>query len=302
VNSRSLLNLGLVVAVAALAALAIYQPGVKKPSPKRISALDADNIAHIEIDRPGQPKVVLAREGKQWRMTAPKPLYANAFKVQGLLGVARAEAHRSYPVSAVKLKNLGLDPAKAVLRLDGTAFAFGDVDPVDRSRYLRVGDTVYLVDDIAWYFLSGGWTGLVRPGLLPPGAKPSRIELPGLTLARDPKDGGWREEGAAKQPESDRLVALAQNWQQAQAITLRAYHAAKSLGTVRITTTADKVPLAFRITAYQPELVLARPELGIEYHLSANAKARLLALPSEKQASGHEDRPAAAGNTPPAEH
>jgi hypothetical protein len=108
-----------------------------------------------------------------------------------------------------------------------------------------------------------------------------------------------RPEDAAVADEA--LARLADDWLSAQALAVRKRRDAASQDTVTLEL-KDASALRFEVLAREPELVLARPELGLEYRLGSGMAERLLrpARTEKKDPSaGQEARGNMAQDPPP---
>lgn len=281
-RSRLALNLVLLVTVAALALLVHFRPGRQKPPPAPpLTSLATGDITTIAIERPGHPAITLAKSHGRWRITAPLQARANALRVEGVEAAATAGSLAHYASAQLKLKDVGLDPPTARLRLNHETIEFGATNPINHWRYVKVGDTVHLIDDTVFPFLTMGPTGFVALTLLPPDARILSLTLPALHLRRDTK-GDWTLDPPRPKVTTDRIQALVNRWHGAQALDVQRYHAGKSLGTIVVHLQGRKTPLRFIVQETDPELVLARPDQGLSYHLDGALSRHLLALPRSK--------------------
>ncbi|MDX5334307.1 MAG: DUF4340 domain-containing protein [Gammaproteobacteria bacterium] len=274
-RTRLLLNLGLLVAVGVLAAVALLRPGAEE-APARLTGQDAAAIVRIVVQGEDQVPVELERRGAHWWMTRPWELEASPRRIEDLLGFARAPVHASYPADDLVLDRYGLAPPRMRLELDDTVIAFGDTNPVSRSRYVRVGDRVHLIDDTRTYLLNATPESYLGPRLLPRDARIEALALPGLRITRAPGGAGWQTDADVP---ADLLQARINAWQGAEALWAKAYTPREGLPTVTVTL-ADGRTIAFTVAATEPDLELARPDLGIVYTLPGEAATGLLDGPA----------------------
>ena len=74
-SRRAALNLLLLGAVAALAALVFLQPGIETPPPvPTLTDRAPESVARLRIERPGQTAVVLEKREGGWLMLEPLSL------------------------------------------------------------------------------------------------------------------------------------------------------------------------------------------------------------------------------------
>ena len=104
------------------------------------------------------------------------------------------------------------------------------------------------------------------------------LELPGLKLSRT-DDTHWQLDPAQPTASADAVDQLVQNWQLASALYVRRADTGKHPDSIRVTLRDTAAPVEFRIVAREPDLVLARPDWNIQYHITGDVGAGLLALP-----------------------
>lgn len=276
-SHRAVLNLLMLGAVAGLSALVFLQPGIETPPPvPTLTDRTPEAIARVRIERPGQTAVVLEKREGGWLMLEPLSLPANGFRIQTLLEVLGAATERSYAVQDLELARFGLDPPRASLVLDDLHLDFGDTEPLSGRRYLRVGDRMHLVTDRFYHPIVSGAPGFVHLGPLGPEAEPVAIEVPELTLRL--QGGRWVAEPEHSEAGADAVQGLVDAWRTAQAITVRALESPGAGRPAAVTLKGQEAPLRFLVSETSHALVLARPDVGIQYHLPRESGDRLLRL------------------------
>lgn len=280
-NKRNLLNLVMLLLVAGLGLLAWLEPG-RSPEPQavKITALDPAAIERIRIERPAGLLEMVRRDGR-WQLTAPQAAPANTIRTDAIVSVATIDSLNQQPIAGLDLATYGLDEPKARLQLNDVTIDFGAAAPLDNRRYVRVGDTLHLIPDLRYYQLIGPWSGYVSLRLLEEGTQLERIALPQLVLVND--NGSWMPEPKPEQWSADAATALAQRWQNVQAMEVREHKGAATGDEVRLQVRGQEQPLRFVIAAREPELVLVRPDLGLAYHLVASQAQELLELSAPQQ-------------------
>jgi len=276
-GSRTLLNLGLVAAIVVLALLAIYEPGKEKPAEEpRILQLNSDGISNLRIERVNGPTIVLERQKSTWRMTEPLQIRVSDYRISSLLRITEIKSLTHFTAAAESLKQYGLDSPDATLIINGNIrIEFGNSTPIDQRRYLRIGNTIHLITDNYFYYLIGAPTTFASNALLDRSGSLARLDLPGLVVAQ--QDNKW---SATPQPASfsaDQITQLIDHWRHAQALEVAPYDGRKG-DMIRLTLTGRDEPLVFLVTERTPELILARPDLKVQYHLPASSVADLLTL------------------------
>ena len=286
-NTRSLLNLTLAGVAIVLALVILHRPGLAPPSaPAPITQLSADSITRIHVTRRERMPLDFVKGDTGWLLENHGTLPASVFQLHALLGVVSARPERNYPVQALNLADAGLDPPQATLLLNDTLINIGDTTPLDRQRYVQHDNTVYLLNDTYQHLVNADWTNFVDRRLVPPGATLTGLQLPDFILTRD-KSQHWRITPASTDGRSVDLEALVQNWQTAEATYIRRHDDAAPKDKPVILTLADDRPaVKLYLAARKPELILARPDWGIQYYFPGHMSATLLDQPAD--ATGNE--------------
>ncbi len=275
-SSRSSLNLALLGVVAILLLITVYEPGITPPAPAaRLLPNAPEEVKRLRIERPGQPAVSLERHGQGWAMTQPYALPADATRVASLLKLPQARSESQLAVAGLDLAEFGLAEPKATLYLNDIRVDFGGTEPLNGWRYVRIGDTVHLSVDRFYYLLISNAGSLVDRSLLPAGAQPMTIRLPGTTLRQ--VNGKWTLDPDDPAVSADAISTLVQAWRSAQAVSVNAVKAAAEGKPVSIEL-ADGRRLHFKVLAGDLGPVFARPEAGVQYELAPGADTPLLNL------------------------
>jgi hypothetical protein len=287
---RWLLNLGLALFIIALALLVKYQPGVREPqeSPP-LTDLAADQIARIRIARLGQPEIVLAKMGQDWRLVAPLQARADRFRIDGLLHLAGARTEGSFPLPSGDLAKYGLDKPAAKIWLDNAEITFGGAHSLNDLQYVLYNGQIYLIQNAGLRSIPSELTGFFSSRLLDESYKLVGLKLPKFSLTL--KDGSWQAEPENKALSNDRMNSFVDEWRYARALNVKQSSGKPVLGNVRVsflegqpaTTAGAQTPknLDLGILAYKPELVLYRKDEALEYHFPQEAGERLLNLTPE---------------------
>ncbi|MDH5514073.1 MAG: DUF4340 domain-containing protein [Gammaproteobacteria bacterium] len=277
---RLLLNLMLAIVVLGLA-LFIYIDPDKATDDNRstISNIDPDSVSSIKITRlQGEPLSFVKRDG-QWFIVGQTEYRADDFQVGTLLALLRSVTDRKYPASTLDLKPMGLMPPLVDISFDDARFEIGTTEPIDRNRYVMHDTTVYLVPDRFQHLLNARYTNFIDRRLLPPGAVVTRLELPGLSLQRD-SDMNWQLQPEDKTVGADAIRTLVSDWENARALYVR--EASGYLGeTLRVHLQGVDEALEFTLQRDYKDIILSRPDRGIQYHLAGDAGLKLLEFMAE---------------------
>lgn len=294
-NRRTLVNLGLVAVVAALALVAWLEPGIEEAPPAPpLSDLDRDAVMQIAIHYPEseRPAVVLERAGPHWRLTAPFELPANDFKVATLLDLLDARSQGELAAAEVEPARFGLAPPRAVVQYGDLEVAFGDTDPINGYRYLRLGEAIHLVSDRFFHHLNTAATGFVSYALLGPAADPVAIDLGHLRFHRT--EDGWQATPATVDLATDAGSRLAQAWRSAQGVSVRRHDDPAHGGReITVTLSAGKDSVTFRVMEEDGDTLFVRPAGGVAYVVPEHLATTLLEPARPQQAAAESDAPAA---------
>ncbi|HEX2668651.1 MAG TPA: DUF4340 domain-containing protein [Gammaproteobacteria bacterium] len=274
-NPRSRLNLALLALVALLGAFAYFRPGLKAPVQAPPVAADAMALSDVRIALAGKPEIHLVRKGEAWRMQAPLDFPADDALMQGLLDSLAAPLEPGFPAAGTDLAKYGLDKPLARLWLDGKEYAFGLLQPVSKQRYVLHGDKVRLVDDYVFYRIAHDTYWWLDKRLVPEGARITALQLPHATLTQDPK-GTWQLAPANKDATPETIQTLVDAWQDAYAMGMAPIGKGKRLGEVALSLAGAKEPLRFLILDDPDYLILARPDLKLEYQVDISRNDALL--------------------------
>jgi hypothetical protein len=280
-STRTLLNLILLLAALGLALVAYFKPGVKPvdASLPIITGLAPEQAGSIALERLNRDPLKFSKRDGRWFLLADnRELPAADFQVRALLRLLEATATRHYPAGSLDLASLGLNPPQARVVMDDVDFRFGTTDALENQRYVQVADTVYLIDDQYQHLLNADWSNFVSRQLLEGRGAITRLELPDMTLTYS-DDGHWRLDPAKEGVGADALQTLVENWQNATALLTRRYEEGAAGETITLHTRGSDEPLVLRILSRTPDLVLVRPDWGIQYQLPGSEADSLFTLP-----------------------
>ena len=276
-SSRSLLNLAMAGIALALGLTAYFRPGLEPPAaPPPITALSPAQVSHIQISRLQRPDLLFTRSADNWLLAGDPPLPASPFQVNALLALLQAQTERHYPADTLDLTELGLDPPQVSVVLDNTTtLLIGNTDPLDNLRYVQHGTTVYLIEDRYQHLINADRTNFIERRLLDESAVITRLVLPDLTLAQA-ADGHWELAPDNTDISATAIQQLLTNWQQASALYVRPYEQGSAGTSITLEFSGSDTPMVFALVSSTPEFILARPDLGIQYHFSKGAAEHLL--------------------------
>ena len=268
---NNILNLVLFIVVISLASIIYFSEEVSTEL-DRLSSIDTDAIARISIMHNKNVTDIVKDEHDLWQITQPIDIAANDFRINSVLELINAPVHNKYSVTEINLANIGLDKPVTTIKLNDMAISFGIVNPATELRYIRLADTVYTIEDVYYPLLSSNFSTLVSLNLLPRNSKIEKLILINQTISRG-ENGFWQSNIAIS---ADNINKTIDHWQNDQAFGVHSYLERKQLGEVFVYLEGQQQPVSFIITDIDPWLVLARPEIGLEYHLDIGAYDNLI--------------------------
>ena len=295
-RNRWLLNLALLAFIVALALLVKYQPGKrveeKDHSGPPLTAMAADDIQRIRLERPQQEAVVLVRDGVEWRLQAPIKARADRFRVDGLLQLAGVRTEGKVP--ADDLKKFGLDRPLATVWLNDAEIRFGSMHALQDLQYVWFNGEVALIPAGSARAIGARLEDFFSTALLEKYRKPVGFSLPGFKVVLDA--GSWKRVPAIAELSGDRINGFVEEWRHARALNVTRHKPQQSLGKVTIDYIEEggdsakppapgKQPptqrLELDILMRTPEFILHRKDEGLDYHFPPDTGTRLLQLNAE---------------------
>ncbi len=241
---------------------------------KTLSPLGPAEIESMEIQTADE-SIALRRVGQAWSLEAPIKWPANQINVARLLEIVDTPIESSLPADEIDLSTLGLEFPRARLRLNQQSILFGETNNIGQRRYVMIDSTVYLLPDNHLPFISQGLAGLVDRRLLPRSLALRSLSLPDFELTRDGNDG-WQADD--DRLDKARLAELVADWQGLEAARVQPYRAGATPREKIIARLEDQRELEFFLMSIEPEIVIANPELGLQYHFGDEFYYRLIAL------------------------
>jgi hypothetical protein len=268
---NNILNLVLFIVVISLASV-IYFSEEESTELDRLTSINVDAITAITIRHNQNSTVITKQQDGHWQITQPVEIAANDFRINSVLELLNAPVHNMYHIDDIKLANIGLDKPATTIILDELDIDFGIVNPATKLRYLRLGDSVYTIEDVYYPLLSSHFGTLVSLKLLPDNSRIEKLILANQTISKDDR-GFWKSNIDIS---ADNINKTIDHWQSDQAFGVHSYLEREQLGDVFVYLENREQPVSFLITDTDPWLILARPEIGLEYHLEIEAYGNLI--------------------------
>ena len=282
-SKRWIVNCVLLVLIAALtyAGLRIGQePGNEASA--GISKLSAEDIDALEIEN-GDSLIRLIRRDGAWTIESPINWPAHGASIERLLGIVDMEASALGDAADVDLAPLGLHEPVAVLRFNDSQLLFGTNSNIGARRYAMIESKVYLLPDAHLPFVSQELAGVVDRYLLPQRFVPQSLQLPDFDIRRG-DDNGWHST-QARHFTSAQLGQLIANWQGLKASRVTRFTPGGASLKVIGLQLADGQSMEFLLMATDPEIVIAHPKIGMQYHFRSDYYNQLIS-PDDDEMSG----------------
>ena len=248
----------------------------------RIIPLDAAQVESISIDTAAE-SLLLKRATHGWSIESPIQWPANNINIKRLLDITRHGSDSRLAAEDADLTALGLRFPKASLRLNDIEIVFGTTNNIGARRYLLIDSTVYLIPDIHLAFISQGLTGLVDRRLLPDSIALESLQLPGWNLIPY-SNGGWQltDKNVQVIGQPDDLI---KNWQGLEATKVKRFKSETTpLQKIRAHF-ANGQQQEFFLMSIDPEIVIANPRIGMQYHFSADFYYQLISLRKDENSN-----------------
>ena len=235
-----------------------------------LTNINPDSIDTIQVSRKSGD-ILFKKEKNKWFMQKPYHLLANPVRINSMLELLKVHSHTQLNKKDVELNRLKLDAPEVSIRFNKLRIDFGDTSPLDEQRYVLVDDNVHLINDSLYPQLTASATFFLNNALLPQDSKITAITFPNHTLKQ--QDGVWKLEPETNLSGDD-IIRMVAAWQKLEAISVRAYKKGESSGTIKIEM-KNHDPIDFIIVSPPPQLILAREDIGIQYHISGYDTDRL---------------------------
>ncbi len=241
----------------------------------RLTNLQPTTIDQIKIET-ADVIIQLKKTDGSWRISSPIDWFANNIAAERLATMATLEIQSKLPRSEIDLSTLGLTFPRAIVTLNKQPIIFGDTNRIGNRRYMLVEPDVSLVNDIHFPFISQGLNGLVDNRLLPASLSLQSLKIKDLVISKE--QGQWISSNPQhKTTDSERLV---NEWQTSAASNVKVYDTNLTPLHKITAATDDDSTYEFFVLSIQPEIIIARPDLKLQYHFPEHQYYELLSLDS----------------------
>ena len=273
-SKRMLINYLLIILIIIFTWIGIKYPITEDQMINRnaITTLKPKNITYIKIETADET-IVLNKQGTSWKVISPINWFANNISAERIASLAGVEPQSKLPLDEIDISTLGLRIPKAVVTLNKKSIYFGDTNRIGNRRYLMAEPNVYLVSDIHYIFISQGLSGLLDNRLLP--SQLDLIELKFSAFSVNKSGPAWSTDTTGKSPQA--AAQLVTNWRQKQASIKPYDKTLNPLQKIKARLQSGE-EIEFFVLSIKPEIIIARPDLNIQYHFPDHQYYELLSL------------------------
>ena len=282
-SKRWVVNALLVALIVGLSLAGVFfEPSATVEKKPAISQLTADEVDTIEIET-GDLQLRLQRVNDGWEIESPINWPAQITNVRRLLSILKIEADALSDAADVDLSALGLQQPKVSMRFNGIPLFFGATNNIGGRRYVMLNEKLYLLPDVHLVFVNQGLAGLADRRLLPGPSGIVSLRLPDLEISLD-EDNRWRSNQAIEFQQSS-LLRLVDNWRTLQATRISNFDLElppRQLIEIKL---ANGEVIEFLLMSEDPEIIIAHPNLGLQYHFRRDYRDQLITLSADASES-----------------
>jgi hypothetical protein len=288
-NRKNLLNLILLIFVAGLATIIINSKQDNSNELPRLTDIDTDSINSITIRHNDNITAINKDRAGRWLIKKPIEIAANSFRINSILKLLNAPIHNRYPLSQIGMQKFRGNTKASIdaetgeriasgtsIQFDDHTITFGITNPSTKLRFILLDDTVYTIEDFYAPLITSHFGTLVSLNLLPKNSHIEKLTLLNQTINKDEK-GRWQ---SSIDMDADTVSETLDAWKSTQAFGIHAYMqrtADNRQPVSKVSVQLNSKTIDFIISDTDPWVILARPMIGLEYHLDKEAYDRLLA-------------------------
>jgi len=279
-SKRWLVN-GLLFLVIGISVLMGYRDQAQSPGDAKdsVTTLNPADVTRLKIQLPDNKSVELRKSAELWFIESPLQWPAHGTTLEIITGIASSEFDSSIEVGNIDLAALGLHDPQVIVALDDTRILFGTTNNIGERRYLMTGSKIYLLADVHLPFILQGIPGLIDRRLLPPSIPLKSINL-GMERLTSDDAGNWQSDSAGEIPVAQ-LNRLVHQWQTLEAPSVKLFQPVGLPLRKVVAGLEDGSKIEFLLMSIYPELVIARPDLEVQYHFGEKQHSQLFEIINE---------------------
>lgn len=245
-----------------------------------LTSLSPGDVSNININKKNSLTMIKKQDGV-WKITHPVSIKANQFRIGSLLKLLTTNDYVKYPTDDLELSQYGFSDNSLNIQIDDTVITFGGTNPINAKRYILIDDYMYMSDDNFYPLVNSQLGTLVDHKLFPDNVVITGIQTTNFRLSKD-ANNLWHSTDDAT---SDNIIKTKNNWKDAQAFGVHNYVQRKASDVIKITVSNKTTPILLLVTDKDPWLVIARPELDLEYHFDQSNIKNLLSTDHDEAAT-----------------
>ena len=227
----------------------------------KITTIDPKTVQTIHLKKRNTRDIIFYKQEQYWHMQQPFNLLADHSRIDIMLELLQARSYKHFSAADNDLSGFMLAAPEVSILFDETQIFFGAQHPLDKkTRYIRSKDTIHVIDDSLFYHLRAPATFFLEPKLIPPNTSIQAIHFPTITIT----------ENSTLNTHKQILSA----WSAIKAVAVRNYEKVLAIDhiTVKLSTGTN---IRFTIIAEKPNLILARIDQNIQYHIGSDTADQL---------------------------
>ncbi len=280
---KSWITLGALFAGVIALGLFVWLKPPKPPAASyALSTMKSADVRAVRVLRKGKPLAVLEKTPAEWILTEPIKAPAEEFQVLRLIAILDAKSAQQYP--ATDRAKFELNAPQAEIVINGQSFAFGAINTVTREQYVLTENLIFPLALNFGAAVPADAAALLRKSVLAPGDVPVRFEF--ATFSLEYQTQKWVATPPAGELSQDDFNRWVAQWREGSGLRteLGASQAKtpKPIGNVLITLkSGGKVSL--EIMQSEPELIVRRADLGLQFVFTGDIGKPMLAPPAARK-------------------
>mgnify|MGYP003340219631 CR=1 FL=1 len=276
---KSWITLGVLLAgVIALGLFAWLKPPKAPVVTYVLSTIKPADVRTVRVLRKGKPLATLEKSATDWRLTEPVAAPAEEFQALRLIAILDAKSAQQYP--AADRAKFELDVPQYEIVVNDQRFAFGAINTVTREQYVLTESRIFPVAMNYGAAVPTDVAALLRKTVLAPGDTPVRFEF--ATFSLEYQTNKWVATPPAVDLSQDDFNRWVAQWRDGSGLRTEfvggAAKTPKPIGQVLITLkSGGKVSLD--ILQSEPELIVRRTDLGLQFVFTGNIGKQMLSPP-----------------------
>lgn len=288
-KSRWLVNLLLLLIVAGIVSFIYLRPPEQDDSRPvhEISTLKLAEFKHLSIEFPAKAPVVFEKRDDYWYLVQPYAARADQMTVQRIVSIVAAKTMDKFPADDARF---GIDNPRLKLRLNDEVFTFGIYNPVTSEQYVAYKDSVYLLPGTYSETAATQIVELLDKNPLKPteqsqiaGFDFSRLEQweeVRLQVSQNDKQQWQVSVANAKPNQAEFNEWFDTYWTKIRAASVEPYTPDRKASYPSFTVKLkDGKQVVFDKLQESPDMILGRPDEGMQYHFPSDVGFTMLNPP-----------------------